>query len=108
MVGETKLSESYIRTQIRILEESGRVEKVDQRQPYIYRVPANHPSILHKELVKEYKAQLIDPKRETKSQIIIGARTLPKGELPKLADSLEAIAEAIRQLDTEGKLIDTL
>lgn len=107
IVSKLNVSETYVRGQIKLMEETGRIEKVDLRYPYIYRVPPNSPVIKHREQLASAKADLIS-KDESKNAFAKVIKAYPKKDWPKAAESLEVLIEAIRQLDSEGKLIDTL
>lgn len=104
----TKLSESYIRGQIKLMEETGRVEKVDERLPYMYRIPEDSPVVVMKQKVKEYKKLLMNPTTETDKTLVVQLRAVPKAQWAKIAVEMQAIAETIHQLDSEGLLVDTL
>lgn len=108
IVEATKLSESYVRGQLKLMEETGRVEKVDERLPYVYRIPEDSPVVVMKQKVKEYKKLLLSPTTETDKTLVIQLRAVPKAQWSKVAIEMQAIAETIHQLDSEGLLIDTL
>lgn len=107
IVQELGASESYIRNQIKLLEETDRVEKVDQRFPYMYRVPKDSPVLKHKAAVTKAKADLMSSD-ESANPFVKVIKKAPRKDWHKAVESLEIISEAIRQLDAEGKLIDTL
>lgn len=104
---ELGMSESYIRTQIRLMEETGRAEKTDERQPYIYRIPADSPMVKHRELMIKIEADLLS-KEDSPSPFVKIIKKAPKAKWPEAVAALEAIAETIQKLEAEGKLIDTL
>jgi hypothetical protein len=102
-----KLSVTYSRIQIRILEEKGRVERVDSRTPYIYQVPKTDPLIKSKELIKNYQREFMDKELPT-DPVGLFVRKIPKADWPALVDNLEAAIVAINALHTKGLLFDTL
>lgn len=104
---ELGMSESYIRGQVRLMEETDRVEKTDARQPYIYKIPDDSPMIKHRELMKKIEADLMG-KEPASNPFVKIIKPAPKVKWPEAVAALEAIAATIKKLDSEGKLIDTL
>ncbi len=102
----TGLSSSFIRNAVKYLEAAGRVEKVDKRLPYIYRIPLDSPLIKQKELIEYYKEKLLA--KDKSNTIVAMLIKAPVTEWVTYSDDLEAAAYAIRELDGQGKLIETL
>lgn len=104
--GETFLSDSYVRLQLKTLEYQGCVEKTDERTPYIYQIPKDNPYAIIRKLTKEYKESLLtkDPTDDVDKWL----KKYPKTQWPNIADNMEAASTAIRELNKEGKLIETL
>ena len=107
LAGTTKFSVSYVRTQLKILESAGRVERVDNRMPYIYRMPLDSPLMKHKARIQKYKAALIGD-IEADNSVILLLQKAPREQWPEIAEELRAIAESIDMLNGEGRLIQTL
>ncbi len=105
---ETNLSASYIRTQVKILEMNGRIEKVDNRQPFIYRVPKESVLYSLRDRIQKYFRLLSDPKAETDNSFVTLLRQVDKDEWPAIADELKAIVEVIEHLESQGKLTPSL
>jgi hypothetical protein len=82
------------------------VEKVDKRIPYIYRIPDNNPLVRNHKLIKEYRTKLIN--KDSSNTIVNMLMKAPTNEWVDIANDLESAAIAIRQLDTEGLLLETL
>lgn len=104
----TRFSTSYIRAQIKQLEGYGRIEKVDQRQPYMYKLSAENPFVLMKDKLEKYRWLLETPDSPTENSFVKLLRQADKEDWPVIADELRAIVEVIDQLEVEGKLINTL
>ena len=107
IVSATRLSASYVRAQIKMMEQYGRIEKVDNRQPYLYKLTDNNPFIVLKDKLSKYKNLLTTDERTDNSFVIL-LRQAPKEDWPVIADELRAIVEVIDNLEMEGKLVDTL
>lgn len=108
IVTATRFSNSYIRAQIKLLEQFGRIEKVDNRQPYIYQLSKDNPFVVLHDKLTKYRNLLTDDNEPTENSFVILLRKAPKEEWPIIADELRAITEVIDALEMEGKLIDTL
>lgn len=102
----THLSDSFVRNTVRYLEVAGQIEKVDNRVPYIYRIPVDDPRVKKKALIETYEQKIMT--RDKSNTIVNMLMKAPVNMWPELADDLEAAAYAIRNLDNEGKLIETL
>lgn len=106
LIEVTYLSDSFIRNTIRIMEQTGQVEKIDTRVPYVYRIALNSPRMRLKEKIQQAKQDLI---AETPfNPLTKFLREKEKEKWPVWADTMEAIALAVRELEAEGKLIETL
>lgn len=106
LIEVTYLSDSFIRNTIRIMEQTGQVEKIDTRVPYVYRIALNSPRMRLKEKIQQAKQDLI---AETPfNPLTKFLREKEKEKWPVWADTMEAIALAVRELESEGKLIETL
>lgn len=102
-------SESYLRIQLKMLEKGKEVTLDKERQPYVYSVPDTSPEL-------RLRRALDDAKR------ILKAETLPENSDPiykrirnskkeawiDFAEFFEVMAQAIRELEADGELIDTL
>lgn len=102
-----KVSDTYARIQVQRLESAGRVTKIDTRIPYVYRINENDPASRFDKLIKKMRFELMTDV-PTDNSVIVGLRTVPKEQWPDFADKLAALSEAIRLLDGEGALFDTL
>ena len=107
LVERTGFSASFIRTQISSLDTAGRITRVDDRMPYLYHVPDDHPLKLHRERIQRSKLALIG-EVETENSIIQLIKSAPREQWPSISNELKAISEAIEMLNGEGKLIDSL
>lgn len=101
------VSATYARIQVQNLESAGRVTKLDNRMPYVYLLNTQDPAYLYENTIKEYRFTLMND-IPTENSVILGLRGVPKAQWPEYANKLVALAEAIRLLQGEGKLIDTL
>jgi hypothetical protein len=108
IANNTRFSTSYIRAQIKQLETFKRIEKVDSRQPYLYRLSADNPYVLLKDRLDKYGELLADHNQPTENSFVKLLRLADKEDWPDIADELRAIVEVIDQLEVEGKLINTL
>lgn len=108
IANNTRFSSSYIRAQIKQLEGYGRIEKVDQRQPYMYRLSPDNPFVLMKDKLNKYRGLLEDYDTPTDNSFVKLIRQADKEDWPVVADELRAIVEVIDMLESEGKLINTL
>lgn len=107
LANETRFSTSYIRAQIKILEATGKIERVDNRQPFIYRVPTTSPFLQYRDKVAKYK-EILGNEAKTDNSFVQLIRKAPKSQWPDIANELRAIVETIDILDNEGRLIETL
>jgi len=106
LIEVTYLSDSFIRNTIRILEQTGQVEKIDSRVPYVYRIALNSNRMRLKEKIQQAKNDLL---AETPvNPLSKFMKEKDKDKWPLWADAMEAIAIAIKELEAEGKLIETL
>lgn len=108
IANNTRFSTSYIRAQIKQLESYGRIEKVDSRQPYMYKLSAENPFVLMKDKLEKYRWLMETPDAPTENSFVKLLRQADKEDWPVIADELRAIVEVIDQLEVEGKLINTL
>ena len=108
IVTASRFSASYVRAQVKLLEQFGRIEKVDNRQPYIYQLTKDNPYVLMHDKLTKYKALLLDNSIPTENSFVGLLRQVPKEEWPIIADELRAITEVIDSLEMEGKLIETV
>lgn len=104
---KVNISVSSIRNIIIGLEKAHVISKVDNRVPYIYRLDNKNPIVDHQQKVQDYKA-LLTTNVETDKTVVLMFRKLPKSEWIRFAEELEAIIAAVGNLDTEGRLIETL
>jgi hypothetical protein len=104
----TRFSNSYVRAQIKQLETYGRIEKVDNRQPYMYRLSPDNPYTKLKDRLEKYRGLLEDIESPTENSFVKLLRQADKEDWPDIADELRAIVEVIDMLEVEGKLINTL
>ena len=106
LIYDTGLSMSFIRLQLKYLEASAQVEKVDDRVPYLYRIPTTSPRMRQRELISLYRVKILEMDKD--NSIVKMLSQAPKNQWITIADDLEATAIAIRNLDSEGLLIETL
>ena len=106
LVAATDFSDSYIRMTLKYLEAMGQVEKVDNRVPFVYRIPLNDPKVKLREMVTQYEIELLN--KETQVGIAKAVQKIPKNQWVDISDDYEAVAMAIRNLDKQGKLVETL
>ena len=106
----TDLSSSFIRNQLRYMEATGQVEKVDKRIPHIYRIPVDNPLLRQKAAIEEYVKALatLTADTETIDPVLKLYKRISKAKWLALADEMEASAIAVRKLNSQGKLIETL
>jgi hypothetical protein len=104
----TRFSSSYIRAQVKALEQYGRIEKVDNRQPYMYTLTKDNPYVMVRERIDKYRYLLSDTNAPTDNTFVGLLRQADKEDWPIIADELRAIVEVIDILESEGKLINTL
>lgn len=102
----TGLSDSYVRNTVRFMESKGQLEKVDQRIPYMYRVPPSNPALKLREAIKAYEEELLNP--QSNADLINLLKKVPKNGWVEAADEMEACAIAIRNLHERGLLIETI
>jgi len=107
LMERTYLSDSFVRNTVRFLETTGQVEKTDNRVPYVYKIPENNPLIRKREEIAIAKRELLS-EEEPISHFIKLFHKKPKENWPQYADTMEIIAIAIKELQAEGKLIETL
>lgn len=107
LANETRLSNSYVRAQIKILEATGKLERVDERQPFMYRVPTESPFLRYRDKVAKYR-DILGNDSKTDNSFVTLIRKAPKDQWPGLADEMRAIVETIDYLETQGRLVDTL
>lgn len=107
LIEVTQLSDSFVRNSLKYLESTGQVEKVDKRVPYMYRIPPDNPLIRNQRIVEEYKQDLMDKNRETDTlgRFVQG---IPKEHWLTMADNFELMSAAIKKLEAEGLLFETL
>src|SRR5215217_7090616 len=99
-------SEGYVRNQLRYMEQTGLIERVDNRTPIYFRVSPNSPIRKHEQRIAEYKQRLItgDAKGNAVLTLVLSN---PKKEWLDAIPAFEATAQAIKELEAEGKLVDT-
>lgn len=103
------ISPGYIRTQLKAMEIGGLVERVDDRLPYYYRNSPRNILVEQAAAILKRKKQLMLPIDEDKDDRLIQMlKSKPKSKWLAGAEELEIIAAAIKQLDSEDKLHDTL
>lgn len=108
-----EVSEVYIRQQVASMMELKLIEKVDQRQPYMYQhVPIDTERQLKLREVTEALMAKSDKDLEGKTILlkpfIEVFRKAPKTKWLEILDRFEVIEQAIYDLDAQDKLIDTL
>lgn len=104
---QTDLSASYLRSQIKLLEVAGRIERVDNRMPYIYRIPSASPFLQYRDKVSKYR-EIFGRDMASDNSFVMLIRKAPKENWPAIANDLRAIVETIDLLESDGRLIDTL
>lgn len=104
---DTGLSASYLRSQIKLLEVTGRIERVDDRMPYIYRVPATSPFLQYRDKVSKYR-EILARDGDSDNSFVKLLRKAPKEHWPAIANDLRALVETIDMLESDGRLVDTL
>lgn len=107
LANETRFSSSYVRAQLKILEATGRLEKVDSRMPFMYRVPLNSPFLAHRDRISKYR-EILGQGKESDNSFVKLIRKAPKADWPALAEELRAIVDTIEVLEADGRLVDTL
>jgi len=108
LASKTATSPGYIRTQLKALEAANIVRRVDDRQPFYYEINPDSHMIKNKELVTKAKAMLMNPDPEHGNWVAKKMKAIDKAQWEEGAGMLEAFAQAIKELDKEGKLVDTL
>jgi hypothetical protein len=103
----TYLSDSFVRNTVKFLEQTGQVEKVDDRVPFMYRVSEKSNAAKESKLCKGYKLALINSE-STDSLDRWFISSVPKNFWNTMPVNLRAMAKAIEELESEGKLIETL
>lgn len=104
---QTGMSASHVRAQIKLLEVAGRIERVDSRMPYIYRIPASSPFLKYRDKVGKYR-EILGRDKDSDNSFVKLLRKAPKEQWPELANDLRAIVETIDQLESDNLLVDTL
>lgn len=104
----TGTSVGYARNQLSSMEIAGTIERVDQRVPIFYKINPNDPALKYKEDIKQAKRMLLAALDDKDNDLIKLLKKVPRNRLKNWADPLEVVAHAIRELDKEGKLVDTL
>lgn len=107
IAGALAISEGYIRTTIKSMELTGMVEKVDDRLPYYYRISESRAHI-DRDRVNKLKKQLMLPLEDKDGKLITMLKDKSKSLWVAAAEELDAISAAIKELDSEDKLHDTL
>ena len=108
VANSTGLSNNYVRVQLRFMEQAGLIEKVDERLPIIYQLSANNPIVKNMDAIKSAKASLLAPPMDTDHPLVAMLKKIPKKNWHKWPEGLETIANAIKELEAEGKLVETL
>lgn len=101
-------SEGYVRNQLRAMESAGTIERVDNRVPIYYRINPKSPAMRHKEAVDNAKKTLLAPIADNEHPMLKIIKKQNKGTWASFIQTFEVLAEAIRQLDEDNKLVDTL
>lgn len=104
----TGLSLNYVRVQLRFIEQAGIIEKVDDRLPIIYKLAPNSPVVKNHEKIDHAKRALLADSVDEKNNMAVFIRKFPKNMWPEIAKALEIYSVAIKDLDADNKLIDTL
>lgn len=109
IVSATATSAGYIRTQLKAMEAAGMVKRVDDRMPFIYTI-GDGKSVADKdnEAVAKAKKQLLAESKDSDTFVSDYLKKYPKSKWLGAADMLIAFGHALKELDDEGKLIDTL
>lgn len=114
LVDEISVSHVYLRQQVALLVEAGLVERVDDRQPYIYRKKQLNIEELQK--VQRIKKALMAKDAEEFNRIenvplkpfVENFRKLSKDKWLAVFKAFELIEQAVIELDEENELIETL
>jgi DNA-binding transcriptional regulator GbsR (MarR family) len=106
LVRSTGYSKSLVRQKLDILTARTELLIDKKRQPYVYTVNPNSISSQQREIVERAKRELYN--RDSANSLVKVVRELPKDQWHKYIEPLEVLAQAIKELDREGKLIETL
>ena len=103
------MSLNYVRTQLRMMEASNLISRVDDRTPVIYKISDNNPIIKNREAINKRKQQLMKPLDTNKDgEFIQLIKREAKSDWLKYAEQLDIVSAAIKELHTEDKLYETL
>lgn len=106
LAASTGISIPMVRRETEVLFKVAEVKCDKSRQPYLFEANEFAPSLKQKEDIRKAREQLMGTRqRNDFVKIIIGQR---KEKWVDIAYILECTAKAIRELETDGELIDTL
>lgn len=106
IAAKTGLSINYVRVQLRFMEQSGVIEKVDERLPIIYKVSPTNMLVRNADAIANAKKDLLSDNGDNDMGKFI--KKFPKKYWPDAANAMDAYSAAIRELESDNKLIDTL
>ena len=101
-------SVGYARNQLTNMEITGAIERVDDRTPIIYQINAKSPAIQYKEAIASAKVTLLAAVSDKDGFIPAYLKKYPRSKWEPAIKNLTVYAEALKELNAEGKLIDTL
>jgi predicted ArsR family transcriptional regulator len=99
-------SVGYVRTQLKALEYAGTIERVDDRTPIYYQLSPTSPVAIYAQEVKEAKDKLMNG--NSKNELIKFLKEKPKSEWEHWAMLMDICSQAIKELKSEDRLVDTL
>lgn len=102
----TYLSDSFVRNTIRFMEQTGQVEKIDDRVPYVYKIAENSTAVKEIRIAEDYKKNIMAGKASDPIEKMLAS--IPKSTWLTAAMGMRAMSKAIEELNAEGKLIETL
>lgn len=106
IVSSTGLSDSTVRQTLKVLTKLKEVRVDTERQPYMYEVSPESETATTRASVDKAKAQLMG--EESSNKVMQAIKGYRREQMPELANVLDVISAAIRELEADGQLIDTL
>lgn len=104
----TGLSDTTIRQNLKVLVKLKELDMDTERQPYLYSVSEHSTEFQNRAAIDKAKAQLKQSDANNVHPFIKPLRMIPKETWADAANTYASIADAIRELEADGELIDTL
>lgn len=108
IVADTNISDSSVRNNLRLLVVKGEILLDKKRQPFTYSLNQESETIEWRRAVTQAKRILLNPEGDINNPTLKILKDTPRREWQTMRKVYLQLAEAIKEMDDEGKLIDTL